>query len=188
MNKLELKYQEAKNNSSDINLHLEKLKEISDNCDVVVELGVRNCVSIYAMVNSSAKKVYGIDIAKSPQVDELELIAKESGKDFEFILGDDLKIEIPECDFIFIDTYHSKLQLEKELALHAHKAKKYLGFHDTQTFWLYAESSYQSAADNQVDGPEGLKYAIEPFMVTHPEWKQIYRTDLNNGLLILERT
>lgn len=187
MNRLEEKYQQHTSTPSDINEHLIKLREISDKCDIVVELGVRNCVSIYAMVISNAKKVYGIDITHTPYVDELKEIALEEGKDFEFILGDALKVEILECDFLFIDTFHSKLQLEKELELHADKAKKYIGFHDVHTFWETAEGSYQSASDNKVDGPEGLRYAIEPFMATHPEWKEIYRTNANNGLLILER-
>lgn len=188
MNKLEEKYYEQCNvTHSDIYYHLPKLREISDKCEVVVELGVRNCVSIYAMIASNAKKVIGVDIQYTPYIDELKEIVLESKKDFEFILGDVLKIEIPECDFMFIDTFHSRLQLEKELFLHAKKAKKYIGFHDVYTFWEKAECSYQSAAENKVDGSEGLRYAIEPFLESHPEWKIIYRTDINNGLLILEK-
>ncbi len=185
MNTLEQKYAQHCQTPSDINEHLPKLREISDQSETVVELGVRNCVSIYAMVASNAKKVYGIDIDKSPQVEELCQIAQEAGKDFEFIHSDVLKMEIPECDFLFIDTFHSKLQLEKELELHAPKAKKFIGFHDVNTFWETAEPSYESAAANQVDGPQGLKYAIEPFLADNPQWKEIYRTDANNGLLIL---
>lgn len=187
MGKLEEKYRQHCSQPSDINEHLPKLREISDKCEIVVELGVRNCVSIYAMVVSNAKKVLGIDIAHTPYVDELKEIASQEGKDFEFQEANVLKIEIPECDFLFIDTFHSKLQLEKELELHANKAKKYIGFHDVHTFWETAEGTYQSANNDGVDGPEGLKYAIEPFMQNHPEWKEFYRTNANNGLLILER-
>jgi hypothetical protein len=148
-------------------------------------------VSIYALLASDAKKVIGYDIERrDPEVSECIHLAKECGKDFEFIEADVLKVEIPECDMLFIDTFHSALQLEQELKLHAKKAKKYLAFHDIHSFWERSETfayAYQSAIDNKVNGDKGLRYAIEPFMQEHPEWQQVVRHEFNNGLLILEK-
>ena len=187
MNKLMEMYKKKCDTPSDIYQLLPYLKTFSDRCSVVVELGVRNCVSIYALLASHADRIYGYDIERTPEVNECEALAKEYDKDFIFIEADVLKVEIPECDFLFIDTFHSKLQLEKELKLHAHKARKYIGFHDVHTFWENAEPSYLSASINQVDCQEGLRYAIEPFMWEHPEWKENIRLDFNNGLLILSK-
>jgi len=181
------KYEERCVISSDINELLPYLKEYADKSEVVVELGVRTCVSTYAFLASNAKMVYGYDIERQPEVNECEVLAIESNKNWVFIEADVLKVEIPECDFLFIDTFHSKLQLEQELKLHAHKAKKYIGFHDVVTYWEIAEPSYLSASRNLVDGQEGLKYAIEPFLKEHPEWKIALKLDFNNGLLILEK-
>jgi len=181
------KYTEKCNQPSDINQLLPYLKEYADKCETVVELGVRNCVSIYALIASKAKTVYGFDIETQPEVAECIMIAKKENKKFKYYEADVLKIQIPECDMIFIDTFHSALQLQQELKLHSHKARKYLAFHDVVTYWETAEPSYQSASNNHVDGPQGLRYAIEPFLESHPEWQKVLKCDFNNGLLILER-
>jgi hypothetical protein len=182
------KYKQHCNTPSDINELLPYLKEYANKCTSVIELGVRHCVSTYAFLNSNAKIVYGYDIEKQPQVEECKALALKEGKDWRFIEADVLKIELPECDFLFIDTFHSKLQLEQELALHADKAKKYIGFHDVTTFWEEAEPYfYPHAQANGVMGNEGLKYAIEPFLKNHPEWEIALKVEHNNGLLILQK-
>lgn len=183
------KYEKHCKTSSDIYQLLPYLKKYADFCEdgVIVELGVRTCVSIYALLASKAKTIYGYDIERQPEVLECIILAKKENKDFQFIEADVLKVEIPECDMLFIDTFHSALQMEQELKLHASKVKRFLCFHDICSFWENAESSYQSANNNQVDGKQGLKYAIEPFMENHPEWKTALRLEFNNGLLVLER-
>lgn len=191
MNKIDEKYIEKCNQPSDINQLLPTLKEYADKCDVVIELGVRTCVSIYALLASNTKKVIGYDIERrEPEVSECVHLAKECRKDFEFIEADVLKIEIPECDMLFIDTFHSALQLEQELKLHAKKVKKYMLFHDYVTFFERSEAlayAYQSAVDNKVNGDKGLRYAIEPFLEFHSEWEIDKLLNFNNGLLILKR-
>lgn len=188
MKTIQEKYEWAKNTTSDINEHIPVLKEYADKCEHVTEMGVRGVVSTYAFLNSNAKKVIGIDIVEHPNVLECQEIAENEGKDWTFICADVLKIEIEPTDFLFIDTFHTAAQLEKELALHADKVKKYIGFHDTTTFWLSGEyPANDLVASNQTNCGRGLKYAIEPFLEKHPEWKVVYRTEKNNGLLIIER-
>lgn len=181
------KYEEKVATPSDINQLLPFLKEYAEKCETICEMGVRDPTSTYAFLAAKPKKIVSYDIGRYPTVDLVEELAKAEGLDFTFILADVLKVEIEEADMIFIDTFHSKLQLERELALHSHKAKKYIGFHDVATFWENAEGVYDSASANQVDGKEGLRYAIEPFLKNNPQWKEVFRTDINNGLLIIER-
>lgn len=167
MNELENKYQELCNTPSDIFKHLPKLREYADKCDHITEMGVRGCVSLYAFLSSSASKVVAIDIFDvwTPEVEKLT-----------FICADDLKIEIENTDFLFIDTAHNYIQLEQELALHAKNVNKYIGFHDTDIFGI-----------NGDDGGKGLMYAIEEFLIENPNWGIVYKTDINNGLTIIER-
>ena len=164
---LEIKYQELCKTPSDINEHLPILREFADKCEHITEMGVRGCVSLHAFLVSKARKVVAIDIMATgmPDVEKLN-----------FIVADDLKIEIEPTDFLFIDTMHNYVQLKQELDLHAHKASKYIGFHDTAYFGI-----------NGDDGGRGLIPAINEFLETHKEWKIVYQTDNNNGLTIIER-
>lgn len=170
MNKeeIELKYQEFCRTPSDINYHLPKLREYADKCETVTEFGVRGCVSTFAFLASNCNKLTSYDIfdVAVPTVDK-----------FTFICADDLKIEIEETDFLFIDSLHTYAQLKQELALHGNRANKFIGFHDTFIF-----------GQNSEDGTTpGLIQAINEFMESNQDWTIDYRTDKNNGLTILVR-
>lgn len=187
MNAVYAEYDRLCNTPSDINFHLPKLKEITEQCESVAEIGVRAVVSSYAFLAGKPKKLNCYDIGRWERVDQLEVDAKRAGIELNFKQASILDIDIEEVDFIFIDTYHVAGQLAEELRLHADKAKKFIGFHDTTTFWERGEDPYEGLDEKgRVDG-RGLRYAIEPFLAAHPEWRQLYRTEENNGLLILER-
>lgn len=145
-------------------------------------MGVRTPTSSYAFLASNPDKLISYDISRSPGVDEVEQLAPGV---FEFVLKDVLEAEIEETDFLFIDTYHTANQLEKELARHSGKARKYIGFHDTYTFWEVGEQPY-SGINEDLATSKGLRYAIEPFLAKGG-WMISFMTDKNNGLLIIER-
>jgi hypothetical protein len=188
MEKLIEKYNQNVAHPSDINRLLPFLHEYSKGFEHITEFGVRQAVSTYAFIMSKPKKLVGYDISRQPEIDELEEISKESGVEFEFVLKDVLKTEIEETDVLFIDTYHVAGQCAKELALHASKVKHRIMFHDIAegTYWETGEAPYEGLDHIGLD-TRGLKYAIEPFMESHPEWKEIFRTQDCNGLLVLER-
>jgi len=177
---------------SDINELLPDLASAAITCQHITEMGVRNPTSTYAFlrgleVQKGSKKLISYDIGRYPEVDLVEQLAREASIDFTFILQDVLVADIEETDFLFIDTFHTATQLEKELALHAGKVRKYIGFHDTTTFWENGEPSYESVQDKGTNCGRGLKYALEPFLESHPEWKIVLRREYNNGLTIIER-
>jgi len=163
---------------TDINEHIPVLRQYAEKCNHITELGTRFGNSAVAFMAAKPEKFITYDVANNSRIDYLGMIAKDNLLNFEFILGDVLKLEIKETDLLFIDTNHHKEQCEIELKMHADKARKYIIFHDVSTFW-------EKGQGHESGG--GLRYAIEPFMQTHPEWKQIYRRENNNGLLILER-
>lgn len=164
---IEETYEVLRHTPSDINEHLETLKKYASECDTIVELGVRYCVSTWALLAGKPKRLTSIDI-KHPNdfggdLQQVYLTTMDENINFEFVLGDSLKIEIPECDLLFIDTLHTYEQLSAELKKHAGRVKKYIILHDT------ALPEMQKAV-NEIEG-----------------WSTKEQFTNCNGLTILER-
>lgn len=165
---IESEYELACNTITDVHEHIPVLRQLSSECERVVELGVREGWSTRAFL-TQRNRLRSYDIVMWPYVQHLFNTMRNVGRDFEYIHADSLEIELEECDMIFFDTEHTYDQLSKELHLHGNKASKYLVFHDTV--------SYDKA----------LIPAIEEFLVLNPHWKIKHHYTNNNGLLILER-
>ena len=174
---LDFYYDELKNSNLDISEHLETLKRYAEQSESIVEMGVRRMVSTFSFIKGVPKKLTCIDAVHPREYleDNADLfdvtveICNVLGIDFEFILGDTLKIEIEPCNLLFIDTLHTFDQLSIELKLHGSKSKKWIILHDIE-----------SAKDELIP-------AVMQFLLQNTEWfiKEIYRN--NNGLMILER-
>ena len=170
-------YQWARTMTSDINENVHILYELAQECKTVVEFGVRSGVSTRAFLASDVE-LMSFDIELHPKVRELFLKAQAQGKSVQYIKANVLDIEVEPMDLLFIDTLHTYEQLQKELALHGNKARRYIAFHDTYTFGLQGE-----------DGRDrrGLLTAIIEFQIKNPHWRfRIHRTN-NNGFTVLER-
>lgn len=181
------KYQEKCNTPSDINQLLPFLKEYAEKCETICEMGVRNPTSTYAFLAARPKKLISYDIGRYPKVDLVEQLAKAENLDFTFKLEDVLQADIEETDFLFIDTLHTKTQLERELARHASKVKKFIGFHDVVSFKFEGEPSYESVAGFGTACGKGIWYAIEDFLAANPQWQIVLHIEFNNGLLIIQK-
>jgi hypothetical protein len=184
MNKelIEKEYQKAKNTPSDINEHIEVLYAYARKCESVTEMGVRSCVASWAFIKGCPNYT-GYDMFEHTNM----RLLKQANPDCLIYLEDVLDVKIEPTDFLFIDTFHTASQLKRELELHADKAKKFIGFHDTHTFWETGEQPYEGMGGKGVDCGKGLRYALEPFLKEHPEWTVAYKTDRNNGLTIIQR-
>jgi hypothetical protein len=181
MDKIKSKLLSLVETPSDINEHLFTLKGYAEGCEHITEMGVRGVVSTWAFLAANPKKLIGIDIEDCP-IDEIAEAAKEAGVDFQFIKDSTVRdgFEIEDTDFLFIDTWHVYPQLKKELATHAGKVRKYIGFHDTYTYGFINEGGFYSQ-------PVGLRPAIIEFLETHPEWTMASSYNHNNGVTILKR-
>ncbi len=186
IDKIMAKYLELCDTESDINQLLPILFDLASEVSHVTEFGVRIPTSTYALLAAKPKRVVSYDIGRYPEVDEVERLCYEAGQDFEFVLANILEIEIEETDLIFSDAFHSKSFVEKELELHADKARKYIIFHDWITYGTYGEQPYNDETSPYGAG-FGIKYAIESFLESHHEWVKHLEVDYNNGLLILKR-
>jgi hypothetical protein len=173
--------------SSDIHEHLPILKKYAEECDIVVEMGVRSIVSTWAFLSAKPSKLISVDIVHpmdyinhDPDGCNLDLVKELADKnniDFDFILGDTLKIDPIECDLLFIDTLHDYDQLKGELEIHSGSCRKYIILHDTTHFSSMGETP----------GKEGIWRAIEEFITSSKDWTIKERLVNNNGLTILEK-
>jgi hypothetical protein len=166
---------------NDINEHLPTFKKYTEGCDTVVEMGVRSVVSTWGFLAGKPKKLISIDILhpnfwNSNDLDYVIQYSKENNIDFEFIQADVLNIEIPECDILFLDTIHKYEQVKNELKLHSSKVKKYIIFHDTESYRVNGEN-----------GGVGIWPAIEEFLNSNVEWSIHEIFTNNNGLTIIKR-
>jgi TPP-dependent 2-oxoacid decarboxylase len=157
--------------SLDIFQHLPVLRKYAEECDTIVEFGVRLANSTIAFLSTKPKKMISIDIQREFEdiIDEISAATKETNIDYTFILADSRTFNIPETDLLFIDTEHTAEQLRAELLNAAHKVKKYMIFHDTVTF------------------PELYPVLVDEFLPEHPEWTIKEHLTNNNGLTVLMR-
>jgi hypothetical protein len=176
MSTIKEKYESECNRHSDINEHLSTLKNYSDECDHITEMGVRNIVSTWAFLMGNPKKLISYDINQINESIIKDLLI-DTNIEFNFILGDTTKIEIEETDLLFIDTLHNYEQLKIELELHGNKSKKYIILHDTTLF----------GERNETNQGIGLNPAINKFIEKNPHWvkHEVYTNCC--GLTILKR-
>lgn len=182
---VEEKYHYLRNVPSDINEHFYTIKSYTEECDSVLELGVRWVVASWAFLAGKPKVYMGFDIEHPSKfgasLDELKKGAEQQGTQFDFILGDDLNPKIynqlPNFDLIFIDTDHTYQQVKSELEIYHSKANKYIMLHDTISF-----------RNGGFEGDKkGIWAAIMEFLFYHEEWELWESFANNNGLTILKR-
>ena len=177
---LEAEYRRVATTQSDINEHVPTLRYFASRCALVTELGTGNGNSTIALMAARPIRLVSYDVTRGPMVAHVEAVARACGIDFTFRHENPsaprATAAIDMTDFLFVDTDHYAEQCARELALHAGVVTKYIGFHDTTTFWEVGQGLLP-----------GLRYAIEPFLATHPEWREAYRAENCNGLMILER-
>lgn len=165
--------------NSDICQHMPTLRKYAEECNYIVELGVRSIVSTWAFLIAKPKCLISVDIQHPScykeyddngcNIDLVYEIAKNQNTLFEFICHDSRTIKLGKCDLIFFDTLHTYYQLSDELKAHGNNSRKYLIFHDTETY------------------KKELMPAIKEFIKENHHWGMHEVFLNNNGLLILKR-
>ena len=200
--KLIEKYNYYCNNPSDINEHLPTLYKYAQECESVIELGVRGVISSYALVyglvsnNKSKKKILLNDINPC-NINELLSITNNLPIQVNYEWINDLDLNINEnYDLTFIDTWHVYGQLKRELDKFSKITNKYIIMHDTTVDEIYGEtircnmnaqnqSKMTGIPVNEIN--KGLWPAIEEFLSFNRNWRIKERYTNNNGLTILEK-
>jgi hypothetical protein len=169
-------YHGACTTPSDIYQHLPTLYRYASCCRHVTEFGTRAGVSTLALLRALPDRLVAYDWDRCPEVDHLEELARLQTIDFSFRQEDTRCAELEPTDLLFIDTCHTRQQLEAELSVAEARVRRYLVFHDTETYGEAGE-----------DGGEGLWPAISAFVRRDPAWCLLYHWPSNNGLTILWR-
>lgn len=160
---------------SEIQEHLPVLEKFAQECEQVVEFGVREGNSTVAFISGVKKKLISYDIFHTPIIDKLKLTKLPCEWEFRLQSTSDPNHVIEQTDMLFVDTDHTYEQVKAELTIHGNKVNKYIAFHDT---FKYGLKSYCG---------EGINKAIYEFILASPsKWGVAYITDASNGLLILK--
>lgn len=189
INDLEKLINELFNTPSDINEHILTLIKYGSECEHITEMGVRWVVSTWAFLGAAPKVLKSYDMQDPStwnfNIQDVYDTSKHYDVDFSFTQANVLDIEIEETDLLFLDTWHAYKQLKAELELHASKVRKYILFHDTTSFAMCDERSYESLGEEWIGDQKGIWLAIEEFLQSNPEWKLIERFENNNGLTVI---
>jgi hypothetical protein len=191
---------------SDINEHLRAIYELARSGTSAAELGVRGIVSTYALLLGLGQSVVAaadqrrsltcVDI-DNIDMSEVTQLGRAVGVDIEFICQDSAKVELPEVDLLWIDTWHIYEHLKRELNAHHKKVRRYIAMHDTEIDGVDGES-LRCSMDPERQAKEtgypiegickGLKPAIDEFLAEHKdEWRLLQHYPNCNGMTVLVR-
>lgn len=193
----------AKNKPTDINEHIHTLQNLASECSHIIECGVRSCVSswafLYGLTNSCLKKpkvLIGVDLELHPNVLDVDRVARSVQIQYSFLKGNDLEVDLPETDLLFIDTWHVYGHLKRELDKLHRSVRKYIVLHDTEVDGDVGETvrmGFDADEQSKRTGipveeiKKGLKPALIEFLQAHPEFGIKAHYTFNNGLTVLER-
>jgi hypothetical protein len=202
MELIQKKYNDLKHTKSDINEHLATLYLYAKECQTILELGVRGCVSSYAFAlgllrNDKQTKHLMMNDLTECDIKQLLHYAKKTDLNIKYKWINDLELEVKHnYDLVFIDTYHIYGQLKRELNKFAPYTNKWIILHDTEVDKIHGECLRNGWNPEQMayitgipveEHKEGLKKAIDEFLLNNPEWKIQIVYNNNNGLTILEK-
>jgi hypothetical protein len=203
MQRVQDKFKELCNTPSDINEHLMTLAKYAKQCESILELGVRGCVSSWAfllglLLNEKSKKQLIMNDITPCNILELIIAASSLNvrTEYHWCNDLDLKYEDRSIDMVFIDTWHVYGQLKRELAKFGPIAKKFIAMHDTTVDEIYGET-IRCGMNAEIQSREsgipieeinkGIRPAVDEFLRDNPNWILEERFTHCNGLTVLRR-
>jgi hypothetical protein len=188
MSIIESKYNQKKDTPSDINEHLETLYTYGSKCDTIAEFGVFQVTSTYAFAATRPQKLICVDINSNDNITTFLEECKLDNINVTFVQASTIDYTLETVDLLFIDTLHTYNQLTKELERHHDKVKKYLIFHDTESYGISDEINYTGLVADSDNGKRGLNLAISEFLQKNQNWKIAEVFTNNNGLTVIKNT
>lgn len=176
---LQLEYESRfalKQKGMDEAMHI--VRALASECQDCVEFGVRTGSSTIALLLGCKGTVYSYEMDPHPEWHEP--IKEAAGDRWKLTYGrSELATDVPECDLLLHDSWHHYDQVDAEMKAHAHKAKKYLLFHD----------SIGCASQSRLNGElvPGFRLAVDELMIRDPSWHIKAHHNIRGGLLVLER-
>lgn len=190
-NKLKNQYIEFSGMKTDINEHLPILRKYALDCKHITEFGSRGMHSSLALLSAYPEKAIFYDINHPSKfgvdLDSILELAKQSNIEMKFNICNVLSVDIEETDLLFIDTWHTYIQLKNELKKHGSKVRKYIIFHDTTLFGESDEKDWYGLRTHETE-TRGLNAAINEFLQENSNWILLEKLENNNGLTIIKNT
>lgn len=202
MEQIEEKYNSLCHSPSDINEHLPILYKYAKECESIIECGVRECVSSWALTfgllnnNKEIKKILLNDKHKC-NINELLDKTKNFPIEINYQWINDLELEIlNNYDMVFIDTWHVYGHLKRELNKFNLIINKYIIMHDTTIDEIDGETircGWNAQNQSKESGYTideincGLDKAIKEFLEINTDWELFEKLTNNNGLTILKK-
>lgn len=165
---IEEKYQQLLNTSSDVNKHFPLIRKSVEKGDTVIELGVRECVSTWALLAGLPAGMVSVDIVEPPKerIDEVIKACAEANIGYKFMKEDSIYARTAPFDVLFVDTLHFYSQIVKELWRHSGNVRKRIIFHDSNI-------------------PE-VRACIQDFLF-NLDWRFEIESPADTGLVVLKR-
>ena len=207
------KFRSLCNTASDINEHLPTLFRYAKQCNSALELGVRGCISSWAIGagllenRNGQKKMMFMNDSRECQIGEFIDAVEPLNIDVKYQWTNDLELKFDEgtsFDLVFIDTWHVYGQIKRELEKFSKVCNKYIIMHDTtvdeidgetvreygynyQHAYARATELAQSSGIPREEILKGMWFGIQEFLASHPEWYIKDRYFNNNGLMVLAK-
>lgn len=140
-------------------------------CDSYTEFGINQGTTLAAAMleNPTTVRAYDIKLGWYTQAAYLfTQYAEDHTIDYKVTESNTLDCLIDPVDVLYIDSYHKRAHLEKELAIHGNKANRFIIFHDT------------------LARPE-LKGAVCQYVMANEEWSIVTECDVSVGFMTIER-
>ena len=204
MNKVKETYELLCSTPNDINEHLPTLFKYAQECDSIINAGVKGYNSIWALSygllmgnNKDSNKTLLLNDFDECNVESLLTATLLENIKIDCIWKNSLLLEINKVyDLTFIDTWHVYGQLKRELEKFSKVTNKYIIMHDTtvdewqgetiRLGWNIVQQSLDSGFPIE-EISQGVWPAIEEFLKNNPEWVLHERFTNNNGLTILKK-
>ena len=170
---------------SDINQHLEVLREYAAKCDHVTEVRARWSDATWALLaakpetlityDSLHPSMFGVDI------DEVKSMAGAICVDYSLVVPDTTQpLDIEQTDLIFIDNEHTFKGTIIDLMHYERYVRKYMILCKTEVYGYIDETLTDTDR-------LGMMTAIEEFTSRYPSWRVKEYRHNNFGLTVLER-
>ncbi|MCH9626745.1 MAG: hypothetical protein S4CHLAM2_03730 [Chlamydiales bacterium] len=199
---IEARYQEScEDTRSDIYEHLPPLKQLASECSSVAEIGIRSVVSTWALLcglseAASSHKTYTrieLDLPPYQALSRVKTAAQTAGITYNFWLSNDMTINLPPVDLLFIDSLHTYCHLMHELEKFSPQVSRYIVLHETHGPWSARDDLKYSGDFSEYDpsidrSKKGVWAAVVDFLSHHPEWCLYENRKNKNGLTVLKRT
>lgn len=189
------------NTKSEINEHLCIFSDYAEECNSILEVGIRNNESTWAFIygliknKNLCKKNLSLIDYKYHNINEI-LINTSNISDLKINYFTDSKIPTENADLTFINTLHCYGQLKKDLIQFSEFTNKYIIIHGTALYENDSEIvkcnmdintliNYKDLSEHDLSN--GTKNAINEFLHKNKDWVLYNVCIHNNGLTILRR-